>query len=341
MNRRVDEEQGSSISELLRVEDHVTAVAFSPDGVHVAATALSGQAVVLGGRRLRQDLPVHGLGALTLAWSPDGATVAIGGQDGLVRLWPVGETDGPPPLDVPGWATSMSWAPDGQLLAVAAGRSVLLVDRTGAVRRRFDGHPATVTSVTWTPGGKRLAAASYGGLWWYEPGEADVVKRFDWKGSVLAIAVAPTTKWVATGNQDASVHCWKLWTGEDLQMTGYPAKVEALAWDRTARFLAVGTLGEVNLWDFSGRGPQGTKPVTLGGHDRRVVAVGYQPGGSVLAAAGADGVLSLWHPTNRRRLLERIPIGEELSCLHWHPGGRRLVVGTAEGGVYLVKLGTA
>jgi WD40 repeat protein len=327
-----------SISELVRLEDHVTAVSFCPNGMHVAAGSLSGQAVLLGGRRLHEALPVHQLGVLAMAWSPDGATLALGGQDGLVRLWDTSEGRTTAEIHVPGWASSLAWSPGGDVLAVAAGRSVLLIDPDGVIRRRFDDHPATVTAIAWTSGGKRLAAASYGGLWWYGAESQQIDKRFPWKGSVLSIALAPNGKWVATGNQDATVHCWKLWSGEDLQMSGYAAKVEVLDWDRTSRYLAVGTIGEVNVWDFSGRGPQGSKPITLGGHERRITALGHQPGGSLLAAAGADGVLSLWRPAARRRLVERVVVGEELSCLGWHPKGRRLVIGTASGGVFLVKL---
>ncbi|MER5220046.1 hypothetical protein [Streptomyces flaveus] len=67
------------------------------------------------------------------------------------------------------------------------------------------------------------------------------VATYSYIGSHLALAVAPTEKWICSGNQDASIHCAKLprtRDGSELTMSGYPEKVSRLAFDDTGFWLA-------------------------------------------------------------------------------------------------------
>jgi WD40 repeat protein len=70
-------------------EPQVTALAFSPDGEHLATGSLGGSLKVWEARTGRQLDSLSGnLGqVLDLAFSPDGATLATSSSDGTVRLW--------------------------------------------------------------------------------------------------------------------------------------------------------------------------------------------------------------------------------------------------------------
>ncbi len=320
----------TDVSAVLQLDDYVSALGWSADGESLVAGSLGGDAAVVQGTR-RIDLPVHAGGVLSAAWSPTAPIVAVGGADGVVRCT---SEDGASaePVAVRGWVNQLAWRPDGSLLAAAAGRDAVFLDATGAVVDRH-AHPSTVTAIAWTPSGMRLAAGCYGGVWWYQPGTEGVHKHFDWKGSVLTLAVSPNTRWIASGNQDNSVHVWRLWTGDDMEMSGYEAKIEHLAWDRSSRWLCVAGIGEVTLWDFSGRGPQGSRPKTLDGHTRRVTALAFS--GSTLASASADGTVRLWNvPKNKP--LAVIDVEDEITRLAWHPRGGALAIGTATGTVLRV-----
>lgn len=289
--------------------DYAEALAVAPDAGLVAAGSLAGDAVVLdvATGELVAKLDEHPFGVSALAWSPDGSTLAVGGHDATVRLYDrAGQPGGT--LSVGGWVAALAWRPDGTSLAVAAGRNVTLVHPDGVEVVRYEPLASTVTALSWSPNGMRLGATAYGGIAWYDPDTAPTVttpkRTFTWKGSLLSLAVAPNGRWACAGSQDASIHLWPLWSGDDLSMSGYPAKIEHLAFRPDSAWMASACLGEITLWDFTGRGPAGRRPAQGDAHARHVTALAWQPsvsaGKALLASADAAGRIALW-PSPRRR----------------------------------------
>ncbi|MDQ1500505.1 MAG: hypothetical protein QOI86_3845 [Actinomycetota bacterium] len=325
------------------LEDYVVSVRWSPDGELVATASVGGAVHLLSGADGREVMPLpdHGGGALVVAWSARGEVMASGGQDGLVRCWDrFREASVAIPFGA-GWVGDLAWSPTSARLAVAIGREVAVVDHVAGAPGpvdRWPDQPSTVSSVLWSLDGRHVGAGHYGGARWFEPGEPGVHRAFAWKGSVLRLALAPNGKWLASGNQDHSVHLWRLWSGDELEMAGYPAKVEHLTWHRGSRWLAVGNLDDVTVWDFSGKGPRGRGPKVLSGLSAKVTGLAYQPGGDLLAAGSGDGALALWTPARARSPRAVMPVGSPVSALDWSPDGTRLLVGTATGTVAVLAV---
>jgi WD40 repeat protein len=171
------------------------------------------------------------------------------------------------------------------------------------------------------------------------------VKVLAWKGSPLALAWSPDGKMLAHGNQDSTVHFWYYDDARDMQMWGYRTKVRELAWDHTSRHLATGGGPVVCIWDTraSDRGPEGSRPVMLEGHDEEstLTALAYQSRGFLLASAGTDGRVFLWQPTNARGPQVgafEFP-GAEASVLAWSPDDRSLAAGSGTGVVAVFRAG--
>jgi WD40 repeat protein len=317
-----------------QLSDHVTAIGWSADGSMVAAGSIGGDCVIAGGDGVVAKPNDHPMGVLALSWSPTAPRLAVGGQDGVVQVW---SADSVESTKMRGWIQHVEWRKQGDLLAVSAGKDAVLLDGSLSEVAR-QSHPSTVGALTWTPDGQRLAVGAYGGVWWYEATGAPS-KRFEWTGSLLTASISPNNKWIASGNQDSSIHCWKLWSGDDLAMAGYEAKITVLAWDPSSRFLAVGGIGDVTIWDFSGRGPAGSTPAQLVGHARRIVALGYRPRTAELASVGADGRVCLWDPTRKsKRLIAEVQLNVEATCAAWDPLGRQIAVGCADGQVITVTV---
>lgn len=191
-----------------------------------------------------------------------------------------------------------------------------------------------MADVRWRPGTSRsLVSAAYGGLTLWRPDGPRAVRRFGWKGSTLVVAWSPDGRFIATGDQDSTVHFWIAQSGKDLQMYGYPTKVRELAWSADSRFLATGGGPDVTVWDCSGKGPTGTSPTQLSAHEELVSALAYQKDGPLLASAGQDGLVALWEPGRRKSAVALENSGSAVTHLAWSPDDGRLAAGCEDGGV--------
>lgn len=329
----------------MTLDDHVGALGYTPDGTALAAGSLGGDIVIAASdsRAGRVELTPHEMGVLCLDWSADSNLLAVGGQDGAVRIW---ASDGAHPerrqvghVDTGGWVEAVAWSPDGSQLAIATGRQVLVVDHTATPIHRFGDHTSTVTDLAWSPDGSRIGASCYGGVQWWTLDQPDQESRvMAWKGALLSLEVSPDGRWVAGGCQDSSVHLWRLWSGDDLQMSGYPSKVERVAWDPTGRYLAVANPGEITVWNFAGKGPAGTMPDMLEGHTGRITDLSYAPTGHTLASVGVDGTLALFDGARRKRPTTVWQADGPLSRLVWHPDGGQVAVAGSNGTVTVVGI---
>lgn len=329
----------------LQLGDYVSTIDVAPDGDHVVAGSLDGDVTLVGvdGSVIRK-LDEHAMGVLCAAWSPDGSRLAVGGQDGRVRVYArTGELV--TILNGSAWISSLAWSPDGLLLAAADGRHLVLCGRDAATVHRFPAVSSTITKVAWATNGKRVGVTSYGGITWYDPERLDdaaPARTHAFKGSPLTLALAPDGRWACAGFQDATIHLWRLWSGDELSMSGYPAKLEHLAFRHDSAWMASACLEELTVWDFSGKGPKGRAPAIGSVHEHHISCLAWEPDGTRLLTGGADGRLVLWpSPRSTRRPLEpeHVRFSEPgVAALCWHPSGNSAVVGLADGTVELVSI---
>lgn len=326
----------------LELTDYVSCVATDPGGSVVACGSLGGDGLVADATsgQVVAKLPHHTFGFSSLAWSRTGERLASGGQDGVVHVLGQGGAE-IAAVETGAWVQRVSWSPSGRQLAIASGKHVLVADAGGTVTHRYPALPSTVTDIAWSPNGERLAAVAYGGLAWYDPsGPAEeLTDVFEWKGSLLGLAMSPNGRWACAGSQDSTVHLWSVPSGDELSMSGYPAKIERLVFSPEGQWLAVGCLGGLTVWDFSGRGPSGRAPASGDEHARHIEATAWQRDGGRLVTGCGGGRLALWRRPRKARESMR-PIDTAgvddgsagVSQLAW-PRVDTLLVGRADGTV--------
>lgn len=338
------------------IDGHVVSMAWQPPlappsqggdgGVLIAAASADGPIVLFDAKtgQVRHNLLGHGFGTACVAWSADGKYLASAGQDGKVRLWD--PAIGQQFRDMPGgaaWVERVAWCPTKNILASAAGKKLRLWDLDGAMLREYPDHPSTIADIQWKPKEAILASTGYGKLFFWDilpsplggegSGVRGAIREFLWNGSMLAISWSPNSAYIAAGGQDCTVHFWVLKTGKDLQMAGYPTKVRELAWDATGRWLATGGGPVSCVWDFAGKGPEGSTPVQLEAHEDNISCLTYQHQGAFLASGGDDGLVALWQPSKQHGSLALAKHPAAISQLAWSADDQHLAVGTAEGGV--------
>ncbi len=281
------------------------------------------------GERLGEGAP-HAATVVAVAVAPDGRRWASASIDGAVQI---GEVGGPCAfVRAPGGeATFLAWSPAGDRLAVAVGRSVEVYSAQGARVAGAESLASTVSGVAWSSRGHALAAACYGGVHVFPMAERGSARHLPWKGSLLGVGWSPDESVIAASSQDGSVHFWRLASGQDSEMRGYPFKPKHLAWSADSRWLATSGAASVTVWSFSGGGPEGTAPRILEGHRGLVCALAFAPRGRVLASVSEDTSVLLWdldrgdRPT-RFAFLEEVP-----TAVCWASGGRTLVAAGDEG----------
>ena len=107
---------------------------------------------------------------------------------------------------------SLAWSPDGRILAVASGHSIILVHvETGAIRATLTGHAAPIMALAFAPDGHRLLSGGWDqNVRVWDPYLALLVATYDWqRGKVQHIAVAPDSM-TAAAACDKGIVLWDL-----------------------------------------------------------------------------------------------------------------------------------
>ena len=322
--------------------DHVIDLAWSPDGSKLAAVTVEGAVFLIddaGDSGHSQLLGRHADGANSLSWRGDGAEFATAGHDGLTKVWDGSSGQQLSSLEEQDpWVAKAAYSPRGNVLATAAGRHLKLWnERREGVYESSD-HSSTIADVGWNPHGAGVAVAAYNGITLHIPGKQYKPRKYTWKGSSLVLAWSPDAKYMATGEQDSTVHFWHVKSGRDAQMWGFPTKVRELSWDPSGRWLATGGGASPCLWDCSGKGPMGRKPRQYDAHSNKLTQLVFQSDGELLASADADAKLFLWAPLKRDRIIGGVALSSPASCLRWRRGGQQLAAGQQDGNVVIFEL---
>jgi WD40 repeat protein len=330
---------------LLDCGDYISHLSWSKDGSLLACGDAEGKVTVVdtSGKVVSQWM-AHNLGTLKVGWSASGKYLASAGQDCKARIYETANRTFEQVAEMDhgsSWVEHLAWNAKRDVLLTAAGKDLRLWDAVGNVEKEFARHSSTIAGIAWNPAMPNLfATSSYGGLRLWADSEAKPKRFFEWKGSVLDIAYSPNGKTVAGGCQDGAAHIWLLPSGDDLFMNGYATKVRELAWDSTSRYLATGGSEVVVIWDFSGKGPSGSKPLMLEGHQAFISNLAFAPSDMRLASSGLDGNLIIWNIAGKSKSepLALFTGDSEISSIAWQPQAASIAIGCASGKLILLDL---
>ena len=363
---RVLSTAGLALASSVHGDPGTDAAVISPDGRTLATASLDSTRIRLWDLSDRnrpvafsQTLIGHRDGVTSLAFSPDGHTLASGSSDETVRLWNVTDPANPLPLGPPlrghgRPVQSVAFSSDGRTLA-SAGQddTVRLWNVTDPANPTALGKPLIADSsfalaVAFSPTQSVLASAYWDGsiqLWNVsEPAHPhpEASPFIAHQGAIESIAFSPDGRTLASASLDNTVRQWNVTVPADPEplgqpLTGYADAVMAVAYSNDGHTLASASQDAVKLWNVSR--PSGAAPIgqPLAGHTNPVRAVAFSPDGQMLVSASLDGTVRLWDlplPT-----LVRQPA--DTTAVAVRPDGHMLAVGTSDGTVSLKSIETA
>jgi WD40 repeat protein len=325
-----------------QLDDYVVDLAWSPDGKQLALAGGEGKVALaeVGENLSIATLGEHMLGTLALAWQPHARRFATAGQDGSVALW-----DAAAARQLKRWkpgvgaTQALAWSPIGDALATASGKSVTLWSADGDRIHAFAPAASTAVGLAFDRPGTDLGVALNGELAVHRIEKARYeTRRYKWPAACLTVNFSGNGRFLASGMADGTLHFWNRSSGKDSQMRGYEGKVQLVGWSDNSKYLASCTGNDLVLWDFSGKGPEGQKPLVLSGHTDRVDAFAWQSGGEHLLSGGRDWRLVLWRPGRAREPIDVQMTDGEISAMRWSPDGKRVAVGEKQGRVSLFEV---
>ncbi len=178
-------------------------LAYSPDNTLLAVASTIGIWIydARSGEALKL-LTVPMESVRSIAFSPDGQSLAGGSSDGRLQLWEV---------------------------------------RTGALMLTLKGHTASIRSVVFSPDGRTLASGGNDktiGLWDLHTGELKTTFTGH-TDRVYSVAFSPDGQSLASGGRDELIRIWDVRTGEPLRtFAGHAGYISAVAYAPDGETLA-------------------------------------------------------------------------------------------------------
>lgn len=285
----------------------------------------------------------HNGGVDSVAFSPDGKTLAVAAFDVDVVLWDLALKKKAGKLHDCMEAMWVGFSPDGKTIATGTyDHRGKLWDAVSKKERALLRHNGNMTSGAFSSDGKILVTTSLSAmpgqvnLWDVETGNHLVTFKGESDGIHHSLALSPDGKTVATcGERDGKIILWDFSRAEQRQTL---AADQALVWSvafspNGAQLAASGESGTVIIWNAS----TWKEMVRLSPEvPSRARCLSFSPDSKMLVAGNKNGSLTIWNCDDWRILVER-KYKYEISSIAVSPDGKLLAVGTGAS-VHLLQM---
>ncbi|AXG77698.1 nSTAND1 domain-containing NTPase [Streptomyces paludis] len=333
---------GRKLRDFAVPDGSVREMAFSPDSRTMAATSPSVVRVwdVATGRTLH-SFTSHP-DPLTVAFGPDGRTVATVGHGGEVRVWDTATGRTRTAHDSESGGRAVALSPDGRTYAVvrADGPVQLRETATGMVRRTIRDVPIGLNEVTFAPDGRTLATLGPGDtvqLWDTASGapQATVTAGHHGRGIMRVALGADGHTLVTSSNLDPAVRVHRL--SADRSRTTPPGQtttyIAGMAFSPDGRTMATVRQGppgggSAQLWDVRTGDREATLTLDSGSNSAFDLDSDLAPNSDSDSNSHSD-------PSLRKK--QPLVMASRLGAVGFSPTGRALAARAVKNGVIEVR----
>jgi WD40 repeat protein len=308
----------------------ISQIAWMPDGSHFATGSSDNFIWIYDLNNDNSDSLFRQAGAAGLAWSPEGSLLATAGGDGYVRLADAaGNERGA--LSLTTDLTSVAWTDEQTVAVGGVDGRIAVWPITARQPSSSMTRHASVAQLAWLPASGQLLSVGDNDQvirLWQGVTATETANLFDFVGYSLATAVqwAPDNSRVAVGNDDGTIQVWSLETGNIVAVLGgHTSGVSSLAWSPDSRWLATSGRSDhnVRVWEAA----TGELMAVLEGHTAEVTAISWSADSKQVASTGFDSVLRIWNVAQEQQEIsyQVNALGPALA-LTWSPDGAQIVV---------------
>ena len=291
-NRAIDKETIALLKRWIDEGAKVDSYAFQPEKIVANSTQPLKQLHV------RLPAPVT-----ALAYSPDGALLAVGGYRcvrflepataKLLRVVPATSDQ----------VQAMTWSEDSKSLLVAggipamSGEAALLDVATGKVIQKFEGHTEVVYTTTWKPKSDEIATGSLDKtvrIWSVRSGQCLRTIK-DHADAVFGVAYSPDGKMFASGSADRSVKVYALPDYKQLGvLNAHQDGVTRIAFHPNSKLLASASADKtIRVWSLAKFPVENPERVQY--EDATFNACAFSPDGKMFIAGVINNHVRVWN----------------------------------------------
>lgn len=294
---------------------------------------------------LQDPIAAHQGAAMTLVFSPDGATLATAGDDAAIRFWDLA-TAKPSGRQIANSGTkvlALAYSPDGGVIASAGVDSLIRLwdtETRTAYGEPIAGCVSHVRALAFSPDGRLLASAGDDAtvrLWDVLTGQLAVPAMTGHTGQVMSAAFSPDGRLLASGATDSTVRIWDVPSGQQLRgpLTGHTEAVLSVAFAPKLNLLAsADNGGTLRLWAAGTHQALSARPT---GHQHGITAVSFSPDDELVLTAGFDRTIRLWRAMGAHLAAESVGVDGTKFILgaRFSPDGRMIASSHADGSIRL------
>lgn len=270
----------------------------------------------------------------SVAFSPDGQTLAVGGRGGAVHLWDFGKKEDVGLLLTRGVVDGIAYSPDGQTIASQGYEEINFWKAATGEKITLAGSESG-SFVAYSPDGKLLATGGEKIIRLLDAATGEEIKTFTAENYVSEVVFSPDGQILATLG-DKRVDLWDVGTGKLKKTLGSGNSNRCFDFSPDGETIAIGFSkgfgnGQVGQWDtktWKERGVTGIEGRFA------LLSLAYSPDGKFLATGHGGHEVKLWEAATGK-LIKTYTYSDAVYSVAFSPDGKKLASGSSDGTVMI------